>query len=135
MLRVCGSLAVALALLAPSAAEAHGFGRPVVAAYPAVSYYTPAVSYYAPAVSYYAPAVSYYAPPVSYYAPAVSYYPPVTSYYAPAAPVTVSTYRYGLFGRRSLTTVNYGVPAVSYYAPPVVVPRRAAFYSPVVIYR
>ena len=48
-------------------------------------------------MTYYQPA-----PVVTYYAPA-----PVVSYYAPA-PVTVTNYRYGVFGRRSATVVNYG---------------------------
>ena len=43
----------------------------------------------------------------------VSYYPaPAVSYYA--APATVTTTRYGLFGLRRATTVTYG----SYYAAP-----------------
>jgi hypothetical protein len=63
-------------------------------------------------VTYYAPV-----PAVSYYAPA----PVVTAYYAPApAPVTVTTYRYGLLGRRQTTIASYAAPApvVTYYAPP-----------------
>jgi hypothetical protein len=87
---------------------------------PAVVHYAPpAVSYYAgPAVSYYAavPSVSYYAPPaVSYYAaPVVSYYAPPAVSYAAAPAVTTTTARYGLFGRRLVTTSYYS-PAVSVF--------------------
>lgn len=60
---------------------------------PAVSYYTPAVVYRpAPVVSYYV------APSVSYYVPSVSYY---------SGPTAVTTTRYGLFGRRRVTTTYY----------------------------
>jgi|GEM_PF-6651260 hypothetical protein len=76
---------------------------PIVAAAPAVSYYTPA-----PVVSYYAapaPAVTYYAP-----APVVSYYaapaPVYTSYYV--APAAVTTYRYGPLGRLRSVRTYYG---------------------------
>ena len=58
-----------------------------------------------------------YAPPVvtTYAAPVVTtYVAPVVTAYAAPAPVSVSTYRYGLFGRRSVTTVNYGAPVVGY---------------------
>jgi hypothetical protein len=82
---------------------------------PPVSYYPPpVVSYFSPPVVYApAPQVSYYAPPVSYYAPSVPYYAPAVSYYAPTT--TVTTTRYGLFGKPRGTT--------SYYYPPVYVGR------------
>ena len=82
---------------------------------PPVTYYAPpVVSYYSPPVIYTpAPQVSYYTPQVSYVAPSVSYYAPAVSYYAP--PTTVTTTRYGLFGRPRVTT--------SYYYPPVYVGR------------
>ena len=70
--------------------------------------YPPPVTYYPP------PVVSYYSPPVAYTpAPPVSYYAPPVSYYAP--PTTVTTTRYGLFGKPRVTT--------SYYYPPVYVGR------------
>jgi hypothetical protein len=100
---------------------------------PAVSYYTPP----APVVSYYtppAPVVSYYTPPapvVSYYAaPAVSYYAPTVSYYAPAVtPISVTRYRYGLFGLRRGEIVTYGSTGV--VAAPV---RVSGYYTPTYIY-
>ncbi len=116
MLRLSRWCAVALLAFVPLSASAQTCWTPVIVT-PA-----PTVAYYAPA-----PAVSYYAP-----APVVSYAAPVTTYYAPVvpAPVTVSTYRYGLFGRRSVTTVNYGAPVVTYASPVVVTPRRVAYYYP-----
>ena len=70
--------------------------------------YPPPVTYYPP------PVVSYYSPPVVYTpAPQVSYYAPAVSYYAP--PATVTTTRYGLFGKPRVTT--------TYYYPPVYVGR------------
>jgi len=70
--------------------------------------YPPPVTYNPP------PVVSYYSPPVVYTpAPQVSYYAPPVSYYAP--PTTVTTTRYGLFGKPRVTT--------SYYYPPVYVGR------------
>lgn len=66
--------------------------------------------------------------------PVVRYYPPpapVVTYYAAPAPVSVSvsTYRYGLFRRRSVTIVNYAapVPAVAAPAPP---PAVSSYYYP-----
>jgi hypothetical protein len=117
---------VVLALLVASAGSVHA---QVVCYQPAPVVAAPApvvTSYYAPApvaTSYYAPApvvTSYYAPaPVvtSYYAPA----PVVASYYAPATVAT--TYRYGLFGRRSITTYSSGyyAPAPLVYTAPAVV--------------
>ena len=80
---------------------------------PAVTCYTPTVTYAAPAPA----TVSYYAPPVTTYyaAPTVSYYAaPTVSYYAAPAVVapagTVTTTRYGLFGRPRVTT-SYSYPA------------------------
>jgi hypothetical protein len=107
MMRWIG-LAVAVVLAAPLAANAD------------VVY----VGAPAPVVSY------YYTPTVSYYTPS-----PAVSYYVPAGP-TVSTYRYGLFGRNSVTTYSYGAPVYYssapvvrsyYYAPPVV---RSYYYAP-----
>ena len=105
---------VGLALAAVSA-RADGYG-------PIVTYYPPspavvATTYYAPAV--YTPPVvyrAYYAAPV-YYTPPVVAAAPVVSY---AAPVSVSTYRYGILPRSQVTTYSYGaaVPVVgSYYVP------------------
>src|SRR5262249_53705469 len=70
------------------------------------SYYSPPVVYTpAPAVSYYAPTtVTYYPTTVTYYTPAVSY-AAVPAVVAPAA--TVTTTRYGLLGRRQVTTTRY----------------------------
>ena len=133
MLRLSRWFAVALLVFVPLSAHAQTYCPPVVVAPVAtVSYYTPA-----PTVAYYAPVpVVAYSPRVvtTYAAPVVTTYaaPVVTTYAAPA-PVSVSTYRYGLFGRRSVTTVNYGGPVVS-YAAPVITPRRVSFYSPAVIY-
>src|SRR5947209_980349 len=125
MLRLSRWFAVALLALVPLSAHAQIYCPPVVVAPAAtVSYYTPA-----PTVAYYAPApVVAYSPPV-----VTTYASPVVTTYAAPAPVSVSTYRYGLFGRRSVTTVNYGGPVVS-YAAPVITPRRVSFYSPAVIY-
>ena len=84
--------AVSLVLLGAGRAAA----QTVVVSPPAVSYYyygTPAVSYYSP------PTVTYYSPPVVY-TPA-----PVVSYYS--APATVTTTRYGLFGRPRVSTTYY----------------------------
>jgi hypothetical protein len=122
MLRIGLGTLVGLVLAAPLPALAQVpvisyYSGPPVVVNP-VSYYTPApvvTTYYRTPVSYYqpAPVVTYYQQP----APVVSYYSapaPVVSYYsAPApivypAPVGVTTYRYGLFGRRSATVVNYG---------------------------
>src|SRR5262249_57448155 len=102
-------------------ARAQIYAPPVVVAPAAtVSYYTPA-----PTGAYYAPApVVAYSPPV-----VTAYASPVVTAYAAPAPVSVSTYRYGLFGRRSVTTVNYGGPVVS-YAAPVSPPRRGPVDSP-----
>jgi hypothetical protein len=123
MLRLSRWFAVALLAFVPLSACAQTYCPPVVVAPVAtVSYYTPAVAYYAPA-----PVVAYSAPVVTAYAT-----PVVTAYAAPA-PVSVSTYRYGLFGRRSVTTVNYGAPVVG-YAAPVFTPRRVTYYTPAVIY-
>jgi hypothetical protein len=121
MLRRTGWLALALLAAAPLLANAQVVCYTAPPA-PVVSYYAPPVAYTAPApvVAYSAPAVSYYARPVvaAYTAPApvVAYAAPapVVSYAPAVAPVTVSTYRYGLFGRRSTTVVNYG-PAAVYY--------------------
>jgi hypothetical protein len=80
-----------------------------------VAAHPPPVTYYPPpVVSYYSPPVVYTpAPPVAYYAPPVSYYVPAVSYYAP--PTTVTTTRYGWFGKPRVST--------SYYYPPVYVGR------------
>ena|SRR2546423_925978 len=133
MLRLSRWFAVALLAFVPLSARAQFDCPPVVVAPAAtVSYYTPAptVSYYAPApvVAYSPPVVTTYASPV-----VTTYASPVVTAYAAPAPVSVSTYRYGLFGRRSVTTVNYGGPAVS-YAAPIITPRRVSLYSPTVIY-
>jgi hypothetical protein len=103
-----------LAVLLPLAARADDCPPSVVVPAPAMSYYA------APA-----PVVSYYATP----APVVSYYAAPGTVYS-AAPVSVSTYRYGIFGRRSLTTVYYGAPApmVTAPAPPGVA--ASYYYSP-----
>lgn len=117
MLRLCRWIALAVVVLAPLSVRAQDY-CPQVAVAPTVAYYAPA------------PTVAYYAPPpvVAYAPPTVAYAPPVVAYAPPvAAPVTVSSYRYGLFGRRGVTTVTYGAPGV------VVAPRRA-FYSPGVVY-
>lgn len=117
MLRLCRWLALAVIVCAPLTARAQVYCPP------------PVVAYAPPVVAYAPPPVVAYAPPVVAYAPSA----PVVAYAAPA-PVSVSTYRYGLFGRRSVTTVNYGAPAVA-YAPPVIVrPRRAYYYTPGVYY-
>lgn len=97
----------------PAVIQPVTYFQPVTTYYRApVSYYQPAVSYYQPAVSYYEPTVSYYqpAPVVTYYqpAPVVSYYQPAPVVYSSPGPVAVTTYRYGLLGRRSATVVNYG---------------------------
>ena len=95
-------LAASLALLGAGRAAADG-----------VVVYPPSVSY-----SYAPPAVAYYTPPVVvapaprvayYYTPAMSYYPPAVTYYAPAT--TVTTARYGPFGRLRGTTTYYYPPA------------------------
>jgi len=127
---------------------------PVTIPAPRVSYYVPpapviispvTTSYYVPPapVTYSAPVTTYYSPPVTtYYSPPVTTYyaAPVTTYYAPAVTsyyaqpvvvdspgVAVSSYRYGLLGRRVYTS--------SYYAPiPVVVPAYGTavrYYGPV----
>lgn len=90
--------AVALVLLVVGPASAQ-----LVTVYqPAPVYTPPVVSYYSPPAVYTpAPVVSYYAPTVSYYTPAVTYYTPSVSYYA--YPTTVTTTRYGLFGRPRYT--------------------------------
>src|SRR5262249_40248834 len=98
---------VALVLLGAGRATAD---PPVVSYYsppPVVTYYTPAVAYApAPQVSYYyAPTASYYTPSVSYYPPQVAYYAPPVSYYP--APATVTTTRYGLFGRPWVSRTYY----------------------------
>lgn len=99
-------VAICLSMVGTGSAKADFY----VDAPPGTCYYPPpAVSYYAPA-----PQVSYYyAPAVSYYPPAVSYYyaPPV--YYAP--PSTVTTTRYGLFGRPWVSTTRYYSPV--FYGP------------------
>ena len=125
MLRLSRWFAVALLAFVPLSAHAQTYCPPVVVAPVAtVSYYTPV-----PTVAYSAPApVVAYSPPV-----VTAYAAPVVTAYAAPAPVSVSTYRYGLFGRRSVTTVNYGAPAVS-YAAPVFTPRRVSYYTPAVIY-
>jgi hypothetical protein len=73
------------------------------------------------------PAASYYAPPAPACGPA-----PVVSYYGPPTPApTVTTYRYGLLGLRTMTTTSYYPPVVS---PPVIMPAlrpRVVFYGPV----
>src|SRR5262245_49981563 len=132
MLRLSRWCAVALLAFIPLSARAQTVWTPtIVTSAPCVSYYTPAttVSYYTPApvVSYSVPVTTFYAPPVTTF-----YAPPVTTYYTPVvpAPVSVSTYRYRLFGRRSVTTVNYGAPVVTYPAPVVYTPRRVAYYTP-----
>jgi hypothetical protein len=115
---------LALILAAPSSfADTYVLPAPA----PAVTYYAPpppVVSYYpatAPVITYSSPAPVYYSPPVfaySYSVPAPTYYAaPVFA--APAAPV-VSYYRYGLFGRRVISTTYYPsgpvvVPSVAYY--------------------
>ena len=116
---------LALFVVAPSTSFADTYVLPAPA--PAVTYYAPpppVVSYYpatAPVITYSSPAPVYYSPPVfaySYSVPAPTYYaPPVFA--APAAPV-VSYYRYGLFGRRVISTTYYPsgpvvVPSVAYY--------------------
>jgi hypothetical protein len=84
------------------------------------------------------------------YAPVVPpppYHPPCVAPAPVPVPVAVTTYRYGLLGRRSVTTVTYGAPVPvvapapvvvsSYYPPPPVVvrPRRVLrFYPPVIYY-
>jgi hypothetical protein len=102
-------LAASLALLGAGRAAADG----VVVYSPSVSY-----SYAPPAVAYYTPPVVvapaprvayYYTPAMSYYPPAVTYYAPSVSYYAPAT--TVTTARYGPFGRLRGTTTYYYPPA------------------------
>jgi hypothetical protein len=120
MLRLCRWLALAVLVSAPVTASAQVICAPTVTYYAAPA---PVVAYAPPVVTYAAPA-----PVVAYAAPA-----PVVTYAAPA-PVAVSTYRYGLFGRRSVTTVTYGAPAVAYASPVVVAPRRAYYYAPAVIY-
>jgi hypothetical protein len=125
MLRLSRWCAVALLAFVPLSASAQTVWTPViVTSAPSVAYYTPAptVSYFAPA-----PVVSYSVPVTTYYAPV-----PVTTFYAPVvpAPVSVSTYRYGLFGRRSVTTVNYGAPVVTYSSPVVFTPRRVTYFYP-----
>jgi len=85
--------ALAAAVLLAAAGEAAAQGVVVWEPRPVVSYYGVApVTYSAPAgVSYYPrPAVSYYAPPATYYPGAVT-----------------TTRRYGLFGRRQVTTTYY----------------------------
>jgi hypothetical protein len=84
----------------------------VIVAPARVSYYyaPPAVTYYTPSVVYTpATSVSYYVAPVSYYTPAVTYYAPQVAYYSPvvAAPVAVTTTRYGLFGRPRVSATYY----------------------------
>ena len=125
MLRLSRWFAVALLAFVPLSARAQIYCPPVVVTPVAtVSYYAPA-----PTVAYYAPApVVAYSPPV-----VTAYAAPVVTAYAAPAPVSVSTYRYGLFGRRSVTTVNYGAPVVG-YAAPVFTPRRVTYYTPGVIY-
>ena len=99
--------AVSLVLLGAGRAAA----QTVVVSPPAVSNYyygTPAVSYYTPpTVTYYSPPVVYTpAPTVSYYYGApVAYSAPVVSYYT--APASVTTTRYGLFGRPRVSTTYY----------------------------
>src|SRR5262245_27118889 len=112
----CAAL-LALTLLTATA-RAHHY-RTIVVTPPAPVVVTPV-----PVATYYTPAVSYYTP-----APVVSYYTPAVTqsyYYTPAvvAP-TVTSYRYGLFGKRQLDVVNYGAPAV--------VPVRSYYYTPGVI--
>ncbi|MBI1918928.1 MAG: hypothetical protein HYS12_29920 [Planctomycetes bacterium] len=133
MLRLSRWFAVALLAFAPLSAHAQTYCPPVVVAPVAtVRYYTaaPTVTYYAPApvVAYASPVVTAYASPV-----VTTYASPVVTAYAAPAPVSVSTYRYGLFGRRSVTTVNYGAPVVG-YAAPIYTPRRVTYYTPAVIY-
>jgi hypothetical protein len=109
---------VALALLSASVSTSQAQtvcydSGPVVVA-PVTTYYAP------PVTTYYAPApvvTSYYAP--TYYAPA---------YYAPAPVVT--TYRYGLLPRRSVTVSSYYAPAPVYYAPAPRFVRYRGFYYP-----
>ena len=115
MIRWIGLAAFAMLVLFPAASRADVLVAPA----PVVSYYSapPVVSYYAAP----APVVSYYTPAVSYYAP-TTYYTP--SYYAPT---TVSTYRYGVFGRRGVTTVTYGAPG---YVAPAPVPVRSYYVAP-----
>lgn len=125
MIRWIGLAALVAVLAVPAVSRADVLVAPA----PVVSYYSapPVVSYYTPA-----PTVSYYTPSVSYYAPSVSYYAP-SAYYAPT---TVSTYRYGLFGRHSVTNVTYGAP--SYYAPAYVAPApvvRSYYVAPAPVYR
>lgn len=96
-------------MLLPSSEVASAQGI-VVAEYPPVTSYYPTerVVEYAPTT-----VSSYYVPRTAFYAtPSVSYYPtPVTTYYsAPAyAPGSVTTVRYGVFGRpRVATTYSPG---------------------------
>jgi len=118
MKRVMVLVALSVLTMACTQARAGGHRPPLVVTSP------PVVSYY-----YSPPVVSYYSPPV------VSYYsaPVATSY---STPVTVSTYRYGLLPRRTVTTVNYGppVPVTTYVpvAPPVTV--RYYYTPPVIVY-
>ena len=63
--------------------------------------------------------------------------PPAVTYYAPPAvvapaPVTVTTYRYGLLPRRSVTVRSYAVPAP---APVVVYEPRVGVRRPVRVVR
>jgi hypothetical protein len=73
-------------------------------------------------------------------APVVQYSPPPPVVVSPA-PVTVTTYRYGLLPRRRVVVQTYAAPApvvVQPYPAPVVVvrPRRVVRYcSPVYVYR
>lgn len=104
MVRICAVLLAVPVLLAIAQPASAQMMLPPLYNPPTGYYYAPRVSYY-----YTPPVVSYYEPTTTYYSePAVSYYAaPVTTYYTPAPVVT--TYRYGLLGRRVISR--------SYYAP------------------
>ena len=79
-----------------------------------------------------APVVTYFAPaPVVVSRPVVTFAAPVSV--PVASPVTVSTFRYGLLPRRTITTVSYGAP-VTFAPAPVIVPVRPTFFGPTIIY-
>ena len=127
MIRWIGLTALALVAMVPAAARAQYYVAPAPA--PVVSYYMlrprSATTAPRPCPTTPPPRCRITRPPrwCRTTVPAVSYYA-APSYYAPT---TVSTYHYGLFGRRSVTTVGYGAPAYvapapvfrSYYSAPV----------------
>jgi hypothetical protein len=117
MVRINRLLVLALAtVFLTSLGAGRAAAQTVIVTTPRVSYYyaPPVVAYSSPPVVYAsAPRVAYYYPPaVSYYTPAVSYYAPTVTYAARAvpvyaAPVAVTTTRYGFFGRPRVTTYYY----------------------------